>query len=98
MFPFSKPGRKIIYDPFVERHVSQALDRFERLDEVILFLEWLLRKDPANEFARQIDDGPMWIIGTEGYPMLHGAPRVTLQYYFDDTSVTFWNIRIEPPR
>ena len=89
--------RRIIWDEYAQRPALEAAEKYERLYDVIRMLEWLLERQPDNNFASQLDE-TFWIIESKDFPLSGpGIPKVTLPYYFDDETVTFWDIRIEPP-
>ena len=90
--------RRIVYSAEVERTVLAALEEYERLDEVMLFFEWLLVREPDNDSAQQLDGdfSDYWVIATDAFGHLFAVPDVTLLYTFDDASVTFERIRIKP--
>ncbi len=92
-----KRRRRIIWDDHAKHPALEAAEKYERLYDVIRMLEWLLERQPDNNFATQLDE-TFWIIESKDFPLPErGLPRVTLLYYFDDEAVTFRDIRIEPP-
>ncbi len=89
--------RRIIWEEHAKRPALEAAEIYPRLYDVIRNFEWLLERHPDNDFAEQIDE-TFWIIKSEAFPLSGpGVPRATLIYTFDDKTVTFRDIRIEPP-
>ncbi|WP_457653041.1 hypothetical protein [Rhodocaloribacter sp.] len=92
---FRRRRRRIVWDEYVKRQVLALIDDYPRLYDVMRNFEWLLEKQPANNFAEQIDE-TFWLIKSDDLYLPHraGIPQVTLIYRFDDTTVTFFDIRI----
>ena len=93
---FRRRRRRIIYDSRVERILDREMEAHTRLYELMRFFEWLLERSPATDHATRMPppNEDIWLIKTEGIPGVD-VPDATLQYTFDDETVTFINIRIE---
>lgn len=89
----------MVWSEAAQQRALDALDAYPRFYDAVKALEWLLERQPDNQFAERLDD-TYWVISSEGFPFAsgQGLPEVTLLYYFDDRTVTFWDIRITPPR
>lgn len=93
-----KSRRRIVWEDAAQRQAVAKIDAYPRLYEVIKNFEWLLERQPDNHFAQRID-AVFWLIKSDSLfiPRRSTVPEVTLIYYFDENTVTFWDIRIEPP-
>jgi hypothetical protein len=96
---FRKKRRLIVWSEAAQAEGLRAAEAYERFYDVIRSMEWLLERQPDTAFAEQQGDGPYWLLTSDGYPFADGGdlPEVTLIYYFDDTTVTFWGMRVMPP-
>jgi len=80
-----------------------AAERYGRFYDLIRALEDHLEHDPASEFAAQLGvrEGreDYWMIETDGrlFDLEGDLPSVVLIYYFDDETVTVWNLRVVAP-
>ncbi|GMQ81560.1 MAG: hypothetical protein BMS9Abin05_0992 [Rhodothermia bacterium] len=94
---FRRRRRKILWDEHAEREVLRYVDRYPGLYDAIRSLEWLLEHDPANSQADRIRD-KYWLIKSNRASGIGdaGLPEILLIYHFDEKSVTFWDMRIEP--
>lgn len=83
-------------DSRVERMIEQRLDdpACERLDEVILFVRWLLERYPDSDQSQALPDGEHWLIRSAPLPLV-GAPSVRLVYSFTDAEVFWYGIAID---
>ena len=92
-----RPRRRIIWTEHAQIPALEAAEKYERFYEVVRNFEWLLERQPDNNFAERLDE-KFWLIKSDGLPLEGaGIPGTWLIYYFDDTTVTFWSIRIDPP-
>ena len=91
---FRRRRRRIVWDDFAKVPLLEAAQHHERLYDVVRMFEWLLERQPDNNFAEPLDD-TFWWIKSEDLP-LHGpgVPSIVLIYYFDDDTVTFWGARV----
>jgi hypothetical protein len=79
----------------VERELRRCLTASPRLDEIILGLETLLKKDPQTRPSepirgsasqhRQVSIGPL---------PDYDIPKILLLYEHDEDSIYFWGIRV----
>ena len=93
---FRKSKRRIIYNEFAKQVILDKADEHKRLYEVMKFFEWLLERQPENEFAQQQEPpfDEFWLIKSEDIP-LSNIPSVRLLYRFNDEHVEFWGLSVE---
>lgn len=94
---YRKARRRVEWDEHVKVTVLKEIDKYPRLYEVIKHFEWLLERQPDNNFAKNLGEG-YWLIVSESLPLRDtDIPRVRLVYKFNDQVVYFWGIKIDPP-
>lgn len=85
------------YKKRAEIRIRRNLSKYERLGDVLLALEDLLKDNPEtekSELVGQVDDKAFRVIRTD--PDFN-APGVTLLYYEEEYVVWIWAIKIDPP-
>jgi len=84
--------REVIREPAFEDELHVLISRNPReADEFIEGAEYILARNPESGIMA-LDAPPLWFM-----PMAAaGGKQVTLYYTFDETSVLFVGIRIEP--
>ena len=96
---FGLPIRRIVYDEErVEPVIWRETEKYERLGDVILALEKLLRHSPDHEkltIPVGSVDGLKFRMTRQ--PPAPNVPGVSLLYYEKDDSVHVWDIKVEPP-
>lgn len=75
--------RSIVYDPEFDKELAAISHDFQRADEFIFGVDWILARQP--EVGQQLrPDSPVWQISAADFPH---TPAVVIFYAFDDDRV-----------
>lgn len=99
---FRRPRRHVHWQEAAQRIAEPWADAYPRFYDLVRALEDHLEHEPDSEFAEVVgeEDGrEYWMIETDGrlFDLEGDLPSVVLIYYFDDATVTVWNLRVEAP-
>lgn len=95
-----KPHRTVRYEENVKRKLRPYLERYEKLGEFILAIEYVLKRNPEDEETVPIN---------EEYPNNRSItrlpqeeldiplPKIQLLYEYSENEVVIWAARIEDP-
>jgi hypothetical protein len=85
-------GRDFVYEPRFEAEAAAIDGDFHRMDEVMMYVEAVLRTDP--EFGLQTSTPTVWVAPIV-FPgeTTSGAQAASIFYTFDDARVRLLSIR-----
>ena len=89
------PPRSVVYEPEAQRHLDEQAAVYERLPEIVQYIEWQLARFPENKYAAQMPfpNADTWLFQLGPYLSL-GIPAIRILYQFDEETVTIWDVRI----
>lgn len=91
-------SRRCRYTDDVKETLIPYLEQYDHLGELILSIEWVVRRNPEDEETQAIgeDDPNMLYISRVPRPELDlPIPKITFLYEYDDEEVIFWAVKIE---
>lgn len=92
------PKRTVRYTDDVKETLIPYLEQYDHLGELILSIEWVVRRNPEDEETEAIgeDDPNMRYISRVPRPELDlPIPKITFLYEYDEEEVVFWAVEIE---
>ncbi len=98
-----RPQRSFRYGARFEAAAWEAVEKYDRLYDIIRDLEWVLERYPGAPPSEQISD-EFWLFDSVFLRTSagHVYPRVKLLYRFDEKTVEFWSMEVtdgqSPPK
>lgn len=92
---FRRPGRRVEYTSDVQDEILRQIAVHQRLGDVVLAIEELLKHDPwdpKSQIVRPANGLEVRVIRTERE---YGAPGVTLVYEIEGDTLTVFGIVID---
>lgn len=98
--PPRKPERTITWEENVQEKLIPYLNRYQKLGELLLAIEYVLERNPEDEETVPIgDDFPNCRYITR-YPVEEldiPLPKIQLLYEYNEDEVTIWEVRVKEP-
>lgn len=86
--------REIVAEHGVSLLIDEARGKYPRINEIYASLEWRLSRAPEDGIRISFTDPPAYLF--QSMDVL-GEPSILVLYEFDETCVTFLDIRIKEP-
>jgi hypothetical protein len=94
------PERTVTYEDEVKEDLIPYLDQYERLGELLLAIEYVLKRRPEDKETAPIDVEGRNLRYITRYPAEEldiPLPKIQLLYEYTEDEVIFWAVRVEEP-
>lgn len=94
------PERTVTYEGEVQEDLIPYLEQYDKLGELLLAIEYVLKRRPEDEETTPIDIEGRNLRYITRYPAEEldiPLPKIQLLYEHTEDEIVFWAVRVEEP-